>query len=237
MKYWERKDKLFKYTDGARQFFPLATEQLDTIARILNKYNPSVKSFLDLGCGDGFLGYFIYTLFPSSKGTFLDISEEMIKKARLKELNEISDFVVQDFGKPHWYQSLSKNKKFDLIISGYAIHHIKTKEKQRLYSEIYEMLNPNGIFLNLEHVSSPSKKLEELFDERFLDGMSDFQKHSGEEKTLDEIKKIYYDPNHKKLNKLESVEVQCKWLKEIGFTDVDCYMKIFELALFGGTKK
>jgi len=27
-----------------------------------------------------------------------------------------------------------------------------------------------------------------------------------------------------------------RWLQEIGFADVDCYFKIFELALFGGRK-
>jgi len=32
------------------------------------------------------------------------------------------------------------------------------------------------------------------------------------------------------------LEKQCEWLREIGFNEVDCYMKIFELALFGGIK-
>ena len=70
----------------------------------------------------------------------------------------------------------------------------------------------------------------------FLDRMSDNQLSIGDEKTKDEIKNIYHDPSHKALNKLESVVAQSKWLEEIGFTNVDCYMKIFELALFGGTK-
>jgi hypothetical protein len=32
------------------------------------------------------------------------------------------------------------------------------------------------------------------------------------------------------------VEVQCQWLRQIGFGHVDCYLKIFELALFGGLR-
>lgn len=63
MKYWERKEKLFKYIDGVRQFFPLAKEQMEIISRIIEKFNPSIIDFLDLGCGDGFLGFFIYKLY------------------------------------------------------------------------------------------------------------------------------------------------------------------------------
>ena len=35
-------------------------------------------------------------------------------------------------------------------------------------------------------------------------------------------------------NILASVEEQCRWLHEIGFQDVDCFWKYFELAIFGG---
>ncbi|UCH14162.1 MAG: class I SAM-dependent methyltransferase [Bacteroidales bacterium] len=236
MKYWDRKEKLFKYINGVRQFFPLANEQLEIIARLIDKFNPNINSFLDLGCGDGFLGHFIHKLYPASQGVFVDISEEMIKKAQIKDMGHNSEYIVQDFGKHEWFKSISKLKKFDLIISGYSIHHIENNEKQRLYKDIFELLNPNGLFLNLEHVSSPTRILEETFNELFLDNMYDYQKYIGEEKTKEEIKEIYHDPKHKALNKLELVEEQCKWLKKIGFSNVDCYMKIFELALFGGTK-
>ena len=37
-------------------------------------------------------------------------------------------------------------------------------------------------------------------------------------------------------NILAPVELQCEWLRRIGFEDVDCYFKIFELAVFGGRR-
>lgn len=236
MKYWERKEKLFKYIDGVRQFFPLAQEQLETISRIIDKYSPSVASFLDLGCGDGFLGRFIYELYPNSKGVFLDISQEMINKVKEKSLKDCTEYIVQDFGKDGWESSIKSTEKFDLIISGFSIHHIDNDNKKRLYKDLYNLLQPQGIFLNLEHVSSPTEKIEELFNNLFLDRMSDYQESIGEKKTKEEIKNLYHDPNHKKLNKLESVEKQCDWLRDVGFEEVDCFMKIFELALFGGIK-
>ncbi len=50
------------------------------------------------------------------------------------------------------------------------------------------------------------------------------------------MKEIDHDPYHKKLNSLESVDKQCDCLREIGFSALDCHMKTFELALFGGIK-
>lgn len=236
MKYWNKKEKLFKYTDGARQFFPLANEQLQVIARVIEKFNPNLKTFIDLGCGDGFLGHFIYQLFPDARGVFIDISEEMIKKVKEKDKNHDSEFIIEDFGNLKWYETISSSKKFDLIISGYSIHHISNKKKRRLYTDIYNLLNNGGLFLNLDHVSSSSETLEEIFNELFLDSMSDYHDSKNENKTIQEIKDLYHDPEHKKLNILKAVEVQCNWLNEIGYSNVDCYLKIFELALFGGTR-
>lgn len=65
-------------------FFPLAREQLETISRVIDKYNPRRDCFLDLGCGDGFLGEFIHDLYPNSNGVFFDISQDMINKVKEK---------------------------------------------------------------------------------------------------------------------------------------------------------
>ena len=237
MKYWDKKEKLVKYTEGARRFFPLAEEQLQVIGRIIDKFSPGISSFLDLGCGDGFMGRFIQSLFLDASAVFLDISGKMIEKARAKDRGRNSIFVIGDFGKPGWKDVLEPGKKFDLVISGYSIHHISNREKQRLYRDIYGLLKDGGLFLNLDHVSSSSDPLEDTFNELFLDAMSEYHKRRHEEKSMEEIRSVYYDPEHKKLNKLEAVEVQCKWLRETGFSNVDCYLKIMELALFGGTKE
>jgi len=236
MKYWDKKEILFRYVDGVRQFFPLAGDQLEIISRVIKKFNPEIKTFLDLGCGDGFLGHFIYQIFPEASGVFIDISEEMINKARKRDINQQSEFIIQDFGEPGWFNSISCTDKFDLIISGYAIHHITNQNKQRLYREIFELLNPKGVFINLEHVSSPSVQIQEMFNELFLDCMSDYHDSINDTRSIDEIESMYNDPEHKKLNILEAVEEQCNWLEDLGFSNVDCYLKIFELALFGGTK-
>lgn len=233
-------EKLTKiYLDGVRGAIPFANEQIELIVKIIRFFQPNIKSFLDLGCGDGILGRTIFKNWPHSEGIYLDFSEPMVKEAKTncKEFQNSAIFVLQDFGHKGWYDSISKYLPVDLVISGFAIHHQSNINKKRIYKEIFNLiLKPGGLFLNMEHVASQSKEIENIFNEIFIDCLVDHNRKSNSNKSRETIAQGYYNRDDKKLNILASVEDQCNWLKKIGFVNVDCYFKIFELALFGGVK-
>jgi tRNA (cmo5U34)-methyltransferase len=54
------------------------------------------------------------------------------------------------------------------------------------------------------------------------------------QKSRAEIAEDYYQRPHKDANLLAPLDMQCDWLCELGFIEVDCYLKIFELAVFVG---
>ena len=54
--------------------------------------------------------------------------------------------------------------------------------------------------------------------------------------TRQEIADIFMNRPDKAANILLSVETQCDWLREIGYEEVDCYFRIYELAVFGGRR-
>ena len=173
--------------------------------------------------------------YPDSQISFLDFSDPMLDALKSKLGEESSAIILKvDFSHPQWVQHL--NGPLDLVLSGFAIHHQSDKRKQQLYKEIYEILAQGGVFLNLEHVASATEALAVVFDDYFLDHRYAFLQSVDPEVTRAEVAKDYDSRSDKAENILAPVEDQCEWLRQIGFKDVDCFFKIFELALFGGRK-
>ena len=98
------------------------------------------------------------------------------------------------------------------------------------------MLKPNGWFINIEHVSSATQLNVDLFEKHYTSARYAIEKQIGGTRTLQEIEHEYKTRPDKAANILAPVELQCEWLREIGYQDVDCFMRIYELAVFGGRK-
>jgi SAM-dependent methyltransferase len=156
----------------------------------------------------------------------------MISALRGK-VNANARIILEDYNQTGWLKLISDLRPFDLVISGFSIHHLEDADKKKLYSRIYDLLKAGGLFLNLEHVSSVGEKIEKVHDAIFIDAITAF--HEGK-KSREVVEREYVHREDKILNRLAPVELQCDWLKDIGFTQVDCYFKFFELALFGGLK-
>lgn len=162
------------------------------------------KRVLDLGCGDGKVMAMV-----GGSGVAVDFSPHMLEQARARFQTEDVDVVEHNLNTP-----LPDLGTFDVVVSAFAIHHCSHERKRQLYSEIFRLVEPGGVFANLEHVASTTEKLHAQFLE--LIGTP-----PGEE-----------DPS----NQLLDVETQLRWLREIGFVEVENFWKWRELALLAGYK-
>jgi SAM-dependent methyltransferase len=119
------------------------------------------------------------------------------------------DLVEHDLARP-----LPPLGGFAAVVSSLAIHHLEHDRKRSLYAEVFDLLDPGGAFVNLEHVASPTPRLHRAF----LAAIGEIPEEE--------------DPS----DRLLDVETQLRWLREHGFENVDCHWKWREMALLAGGK-
>jgi SAM-dependent methyltransferase len=180
--------------------------------RMMNELVPrAVRRVLDLGAGDGRLLALLRLDRPEARGVAVDASPTMLEAARTRFAGDsMVEVVAHDLDEP----LPSSLGAFDAVVSSFAIHHCAHERKRALYGEVFALLAPGGVFYDLEHVASPTRELHADFLAAL--GMTAEQEDRS--------------------NKLLDVETQVRWLREIGFGQVDCFWKWRELAVFGGAK-
>ncbi|KAB8320589.1 class I SAM-dependent methyltransferase [Tolypothrix campylonemoides VB511288] len=184
---WATADHALRYLAKADQI-PHRTEGE---AVLLEHVPKTVKRILDLGTGDGRLLALLKIERPDIQSVAVDFSPTMLEAVKTRFADDSTVQVIAH----NMDETLPDLGLFDAVVSSFAIHHLTDERKHSLYREIFHLLQPGGIFCNLEHVASPTPKLHE----RFLHAIG---------RTLEED-----DPS----NKLLDVETQLRWLQDIGF--------------------
>jgi SAM-dependent methyltransferase len=203
----------WKSTEHALAYLKIADgipHRTEGEATLLEEVPNASTRILDIGSGDGRLLSLLLVHCASATGIALDFSPTMLERLRKKFGSEERVRVVEH----DLDRLLPEMGMFDVVASSFAIHHLTHDRKRELYVEIWNRLRPGGVFCNLEHVASPNQRVHQ----RFLDALG--------------ITAEKEDPS----NKLLDVESQLRWLREIGFQDVDCFWKWRELALLVGKK-
>lgn len=221
-----------------RAAIPMAQEQIGVMMSILKTRARPVENFMDLGCGDGILGGALLGEYPSARGVLVDFSEPMLEQARaqFKEYADQLRFENLDYGDPAWMDRIQDFGPFDAIVSGYSIHHQPDARKRQVYEEIYSLLTPGGWFINIEHVASAAQLNIDLFEDHYITVRYAIEQREGGPRTFDQLAEEYKNRPDKAANLLAPTELQCDWLRESGYEEVDCYFRIYELAVFGGRK-
>ncbi len=198
-------------------------------------------SFLDLGCGNGFLSKSILRGFPDAHGTLVDFSERMLEIATNTLMGHKNlQFVQADLSGEDWVEKV-KPGLFDAVVAGFAIHNFRTTEqsKREFNEQIFGLLRSGGLFVNLELVGVSSSWVNSVSRDLSEDSITEFHKSKGSPKNGKQVMQEYarlegwktvdtahYLPSH------NSVSDQIAWLRGSGFQDVDCCFRVFGRAVF-----
>jgi trans-aconitate methyltransferase len=205
---WVNTDHALSYL-ARRDTIPHRTEALQVLVELLP--DRPVERVLDLGTGDGNTLALVLAAYPDARGAGLDFGDEMLRQAGERfggdprvaiERHDLSQSLPPDLG------------MFDIAVSSFAIHHLDPPRQRALYGEVFDRLTPGGLFVNAEHVASPTAELHN----EWLAALGAAPEDD--------------DPS----NQLVAVADHLEWLDCSGFVNVDCFWKWRELAVVAGTK-
>ncbi|MFQ5353392.1 MAG: class I SAM-dependent methyltransferase [Thermodesulfobacteriota bacterium] len=235
---WKQEEQVRVFLEGIRGAIPFFEDQLDVMMRLLQ--GVPVRSFLDLGCGDGILARSVLSAYPGARGVLLDFSRPMLDKARrgLEGTDASLDFLEADLAGSGWPREVVEQgrESFDLVVSGYAIHHQSEEIKKSIYQSIYKLLNPGGLFINIDHVASSDERTRDISNDFFIESLRAYHEAEGSPGDFEKVRGLFLARMAEEAPVLSTVSSQCRWLSEFGFVEVDCFFKVFELAVFGGRR-
>lgn len=161
-----RKDK------GELKIYQYYDRVLETVVSEVGRYKDTRSNILEIGIGTGELANKFYQEGYEIIG--VDQSRAMLEVTKSK--NKMLKVRLGEFMKLPF-----ENKTFDVIVSTYAFHHLKDKEKEIAIDEMMRVLKENGIIVigdlmfeseqakNLLYNELTSNQIETIEDEYYTD--------------------------------------------------------------------
>jgi tRNA (cmo5U34)-methyltransferase len=234
---WSENDSQ-KFIDLGRYFVPNRELQIATICDLIPERDEPFN-VLELSCGEGLLAEAVLQRFSTSTVYGYDLSPAMLQRAQQRLAAYGERFRTQQFAlADHAWRSPAW--PVHAIISSLTIHHLDDAGKETLYSDVFRMLAPGGVFVvadlvqpaNLLAQRVAEREWDRAVEERAvkLDGNTDALALFEQEKW-----NLYRYPDP--VDMPSRLFDQLRWLEAAGFRDVDVYWMRAGHAIFGGTKR
>ncbi|OWK71868.1 trans-aconitate 2-methyltransferase [Pedobacter sp. AJM] len=211
--------------DRQRRFLIPCFDDFYGTALALSEQVSTVKNILDVGAGTGLMSAFFQEKYPDAKITLVDISQDMLKKAKERFVgNENISFLNADFATI----DLPENH-YDLVVSGLAIHHLPDELKQQLFGKIAKTLKSDGWLINADQVLGETDLAEKIYTENWKNHVKQHPNLTEDEKqsAFDRIK----------VDMMASLNNQLKWLEEAGLQNANCYYQYYNFVVFAANKQ
>lgn len=199
---------------------------MELVARSAALLNPGAKRVMDLGCGGGNYAVKVTSLLPEVDCTLVDLSANMLEKARERVLGNISGIVSTIQGD---YRNIDLGENsYDIITAGTTLHHLRDDEEWELvFGKVYRALKPGGAFWINDIVVGETDEINRMM----LDGWLSILRRQVTPEEVDTYMERYESEDTPR-----TLSYQLDLMKRVGFKETIVLHKHFNFAAFGARK-
>jgi len=229
------------FLDLGEIFVPGRVEQIATLLQLIPARADEQFTVVELASGEGALAQAVLERFSACHYIAFDGSAVMRQhmRQRLAQFSnrlEIRPFELAEQG---WRDTLPPTVR--CVVSSLSIHHLFGVEKQQLFRDMAAHLEPSGALLVADIVNPATRQIADLFAQQYddtvrrqslivrgdLSGYEQFQ----------QLKWNYFLHDYGSADSTDhpsSLSEQLVWLREAGFSVVDCFWMQAGHAVYGG---
>jgi tRNA (cmo5U34)-methyltransferase len=233
------------FIDYGRYFVPEREEQIAAFCGLVAPSAPGPFCMIELCCGEGLLAGALLERYPEASVAGYDGSPAMLARARERLASYGDRFEPREFdlADSSWRQAAApRGRPQRAVVASLAIHHLDGPQKQQLFADVFDMLEPGGVFAIADVVDPAGAAGRELaarmWDEAVRRRSSAID---GDERAVAFFERERWnmyryplDPDD--IDKPSRLFDQLNWLTHAGFAEVDVYWMQAGHALFGGRK-
>ena len=222
-------------------FVPRREEQIEIICRLIPADSNEEFNAVELGAGDGALASAVMSSFPNCRYLALDGSELM--RARLQASPQSNEGRLQvapfDLAGTEWRTRLPDPLR--CVLASLIVHHLNADGKRQLFSDVASRLEPGGAFIMIDLVEPTSSQARDAYSRQWDEDVRARVQASGVGPEAYYVFRndrwnFYADPTPDPYDQPSPLVDQLNWLRDAGFSRVDCFWMYAGHAIFGGYK-
>ena len=231
------------FLDLGEIFVPGRAEQMAALLDLIPARADEQFTIVELASGEGALAQAILERFQVCHYIAFDGSAVMRQhmRERLTQFSERLEIRAFELAEREWRTTLPGPLR--CVVSSLSIHHLFDEEKQQLFRELADHLEPMGALLVADIIKPATQQIADLFAQQYddivrkqslimrgdLSGFEQFQ----------HLKWNYFLHDYHSVDTNDHpscLSDQLRWLREAGFSVVDCFWMQAGHAVYGGYK-
>jgi tRNA (cmo5U34)-methyltransferase len=142
---------------------PSRAEHLDILVSIIQDHYTPGKMILDLGAGNGIVEEMLFKASPDTRITGIDYSEPMIALSRQRLAAYAQQYTIIQHDLSQLSTLSLPSASYQIAFSVQTLHHLSAEAMQACYQFIYQILEPDGLFLLMDRVQIDQAKLWSVY--------------------------------------------------------------------------